>query len=124
AGRAVAVAAEVGRLDPRQVGLERDPAVVLAAVKERAREHDRRRGRRRAVRPRPAPGLVGRAVEIGIGPDTAPDRNEQRLTRPEAGGLVAVRAVRVVRVPTAAILPGHLVAVLEMPDLIREGDVV
>src|SRR5262249_15891064 len=129
AGEAVAVAAEVRRLDPRQVGLERDPAVVLASVEERARERDR--GRvvllvLTEVRPRPRPvQAVRRALEVDAGAGAASDLDECRITRVEAWSLVVIGPVGVGRARTgAAAVGGGGRAVLEVADLVRERDVV
>src|SRR2546430_7412190 len=74
-GAAVAVAPEVGRLDPRQVGLEGNPAVVRATVEGRAREQDRPRMEDLVlpcIRVRAGPaGLVRDTVEVVVGGEAA-----------------------------------------------------
>src|SRR2546423_12063595 len=87
-GVAVADTAEVGCLDSRQVGFERDPAVVGRPVEDRAREPDRGGVVLRilpSVRVRPRPnGLVRRPVEVVVRRDAAADRYEERERGTEA----------------------------------------
>ena len=127
---AVADAAEVGRLDAGQVGLERHPAVVPAAVEGGAGEQDRpgMQPRRPArVGQRARPGLLVRdAVEVVVGADAAADLDPQRLLGSEAADVVAVRPVLVARRRLGAgpVRVDDAGAVLEVADLVGEGHVV
>src|SRR6266536_318291 len=94
-GVAVAGAAEVGRLDAGQVGLERHPAVVAPAVERRAGEQDRPWVQPAVLggvgqRPRPG-GLVGHPVEVVVGAGAAADLDAQRLVGGVAADVVTVR---------------------------------
>src|SRR5207302_4896549 len=67
--------------------------------------------------------LVGDTVEVVVGRDAASDRDERRESGIEAAVVVPVEA-RLTVARARASLGGDAVAVLEVPDLVREGDVV
>src|SRR5512133_3087520 len=77
AGGAVADAAGVGCFDPRQVRFEGHAAVVRASVEERAREDDRIRHGKCAVRAGPTTRLIRHAVEVAVAADAAGYLDEQ-----------------------------------------------
>src|SRR5438270_3243588 len=120
-------------LDARQICLKCYPAVSLRAVDEWAGEQDRS-GIELIVRPwiaeRSWPGvLVGHAIEIGIGESAPRYRDARRGGRAQAKDVVLTLVQGLIRIMHTVLgtiprLNIDGVAVLEVPDLVRERDVV
>src|SRR5437879_2330073 len=118
--------ADVRRLDARQIGLEGYAFVVEVETSTcaGAREHDRRRVIRIAVRP---DVQIGRSVESGVRIQTARDLYQQGCRRIQAEVVIRVRLLDVVGRSLgagASAACGDVAAVVEVPDLVRESDVV
>jgi hypothetical protein len=119
-----------GTLDPRQVRFESHLVVVGAPIEKRAGEHDRC-GVELAVELRVGEGswpgvLVLGPVEIDVCAKAPADPDPLRCFRALAGELIPVGSGRVrgARTSTGGVGGVDVAAVLKVPDLIRERDVV
>src|SRR5579859_314118 len=149
AGRPVAVAAEVGGLDPRHIGFERDPRIVALSTGRRSEERTLERNRRRvqsAIDVRVAVGarpiqLIWDTGKIRIGTETTNIGYETHGVIVRIGTVHVVIANQIVigvqivhaildtgakEIPewvTASVVL-DLVAVLVMSDLVGKRNVV